>query len=555
MEYLDKQAIQKSLDSLLNLLATSSKGKSRDFTFYWSKKSPEVASAIYQTFTTNESIVLDPFIGSGSALAGLKLFDNKLKFIGIDINELPIQMINMNMNALGEKEIMELERTLTEYIDDHKEIYSYKLFTNEDPYVFHKAQHQRLNGMTIPTYFQFRRGNKKLNLTEESDFQTFIVAKDLYMSKQQAVISKYHHDEDLELGTNSRIAIKKGMKLSEIFAPTTFALLLDYKQIALTNFNFAILLSSCLHLCRLTDKGSQSQFPYWVPKSDAVERNIFILLQSKLEMLKYATAKEVATSDASTKITRANDFKELSLTESASYLLLHHPIQRVSNQLVPDSSVDLVFTDPPYFDQVAYSEYLVIWEFFTGLKTNLQDEIIESNRELHASDRRQYLKLLAEGFTNVTRMLKENCLAIIYFKDSKLKNISDFLLVMEESGLQYLTQMHLLKPTYTYKQNTSQKTTVEGDALYFFVKKSGYPKVPLVEISDKELRRITLSFMDDYLAENGPSTPSKVMDDCVIPQLWDRKLLHLIKQDSFYLDIVNSNYSVDKGTRKLIGRK
>jgi DNA modification methylase len=189
----------------------------------------------------------------------------------------------------------------------------------------------------------------------------------------------------------------------------------------------------------------------------------------------------------SIEVAKSNSFAELKDKDSASYLLFHSPIQKITNAQIPDNSVDLVFTDPPYFDQVAYSEYLVIWEFFTGITVDLENEIIQSNREKHASDRVNYLKLLKEGFTVVSNKLKPDHLAIVYFKDSKLKNISDFLQIMEDSNLEYLCQIHLAKAKYTYKQNTSQESTVEGDSLYVFRKNVNLVKQKLEVMNQKRI--------------------------------------------------------------------
>ena len=229
-------------------------------------------------------------------------------------------------------------------------------------------------------------------------------------------------------------------------------------------------------------------------------------------------------------------------------------IQKITDAQIPDESVDLVFTDPPYFDQVAYSEYLVIWEFFTGIMSDLENEIIQSNREKFASDRNNYLKLMSEGFSVISKKLKESHLAIIYFKDSKLNNISDFLQIMENSNLEYLHQIHVAKSKFTYKQNTSQESTVEGDSLYVFRKVKNLQKKKLITLNKIELDLHILSLIDEYLATQGSSTPSKILDDFLIPRLWKSKMLHLITSDSVYQKLVNENYVIDKETRKVIGR-
>ena len=61
--------------------------------------------------------------------------------------------------------------------------------------------------------------------------------------------------------------------------------------------------------------------------------------------------------------------------EDKSVYILNKPAQEITSKDLPDNSVDLVITDPPYFDQVAYSEYLKIWEYFCGYKSILRGRV------------------------------------------------------------------------------------------------------------------------------------------------------------------------------------
>ena len=46
---------------------------------------------------------------------------------------------------------------------------------------------------------------------------------------------------------------------------------------------------SILHLCKITDKHSNSQWPLWIPKTDCVEKNIIEIYEDiwKLELKLY----------------------------------------------------------------------------------------------------------------------------------------------------------------------------------------------------------------------------------------------------------------------------
>jgi hypothetical protein len=453
------------------------------------------------------------------------------------------------MNQMDSTLVNRIVETIRAFILEKQEVFEYQLDDSGQPYVLKKAYINKTESGYEATYFHFEKGKDKLDLTLESG-EIFLKAKNEYEKRTNEHVRRNAELPNLLLGKNSRIAIKDGMKMSDIFSPINFSILSDYRSISENFQELAIVLSSCLHLCRLTDTGSQSQFPYWVPKVDAVDRNILELLEKKAkELIKFTE-----TSRGLDIPIRAESFTELSSAKGSAYLMHHAPVQNLDTFQIPDSSVDLVFTDPPYFDQVAYSEYLVIWEFFTGLATDLENEIIQSNRESFASDRDNYLKLMQDGFKVISDKLKENHLAIIYFKDSKLTNVFDFLRVLQNAQLEYLTQVHVSKPKFTYKQNTSQKSTVEGDSLYVFRKNSSFSEVLPTNESLGKIEAVILQLVDEYLAEHGSSTASKILDNSVIPGLWRSQLLHLITDETVFQKLMNDNYEIDSETRKVIGR-
>lgn len=551
---IDLPLIEEKLSRTIQSLEQEHKSRPKDFSFYWSKKSHLVAASICKLFASDEDIIFDPFMGSGSALYGMTLFTNKMKFLGVDVNRLPIEFVHFNLQSLSKKEIDSVASKVSSIIRKNRDVYDYSLDSNEAPYVFSKVHFDIQEGSIYPTLFVFKRENKKITLTAENG-PIFQKASQIYQEKFSQYKKMNQGLPDLELSVNSRIAIKKGMYLSDIFSPISFNLLLNFRELAKSDITFAIILSTCLHLCRLTDTRSQSQFPYWVPKKGIVDRNILDLLDDKFNQFIDLQKQRSRSTRTHTFPERMESFEQILTNEKACYLLLNQPIQALTESQVPDSSVDLVFTDPPYFDQVAYSEYLVIWEFFTGMKSDLANEIIESNRDTFSSSRQNYLKLLKEGFEVIGRKLKDNHLAIVYFKDSKLRNIADFLQVMESAGFEYLNQIHVPKSKFTYKQNTSQKGTVEGDSLYIFRK--GYKKVREASKSSgtSNVDYLILELVEEYLRTEGVATPSKILDNWVIPSLFRLGKLHLVTSDNAYQKLINAHFIVDRETREIIGRK
>jgi hypothetical protein len=195
--------LSKVLDSISKVLISDQK----DFSFYWSKKSAAAAAAIYRVFSSDDEVILDPFIGSGSALYGLRLFPNKMKFIGIDVNQLPIELINFNMETLNDATYSNIAIKLDKFIAAHSHIYEYELIKGEQPFTFKKAHINREDGKIEPTLFSFERGRESLTLTSDSG-DMFKRAKSIYLERVQACIELNKSLPDRTLDTNSRIAVE-----------------------------------------------------------------------------------------------------------------------------------------------------------------------------------------------------------------------------------------------------------------------------------------------------------------------------------------------------------
>ena len=69
-----------------------------------------------------------------------------------------------------------------------------------------------------------------------------------------------------------------------------------------------------------------------------------------------------------------------------------------------------------------------------------------------------------------------------------------------------------------------------------------------------KIEAVILQLVDEYLAEHGSSTASKILDNSVIPGLWRSQLLHLITDETVFQKLMNDNYEIDSETRKVIGR-
>ena len=84
---------------------------------------------------------------------------------------------------------------------------------------------------------------------------------------------------------------------------------------------------------------------------------------------------------------------------------------------IPNSSIDYIFVDPPFGDNLMYSELSFVWESWLKVHTNVSSEAIMNrtqNKKLPF-----YQETMAECFTEFARVLKPNRWMTVEFHNSK----------------------------------------------------------------------------------------------------------------------------------------
>lgn len=84
---------------------------------------------------------------------------------------------------------------------------------------------------------------------------------------------------------------------------------------------------------------------------------------------------------------------------------------------IPDNSVDYIFTDPPFGDNLSYSELNCIWEAWLGVRTNNKPEAVINLS--HGKQLVDYQQLMEECFQTCFRILKPNRWITVEFHNSK----------------------------------------------------------------------------------------------------------------------------------------
>jgi DNA modification methylase/transcriptional regulator with XRE-family HTH domain len=92
-----------------------------------------------------------------------------------------------------------------------------------------------------------------------------------------------------------------------------------------------------------------------------------------------------------------------------------------SLKMIPDASIDYVFTDPPFGSNIYYSDCSLLWEAWLDAYTDRPEEIVVSRSRKPSDggkDLEMYQALLTQSLREIRRVLKPNRWASVVFHNS-----------------------------------------------------------------------------------------------------------------------------------------
>lgn len=471
---------------------------------YWSQKSSSICDALIEELTDKpEDVIFDPFLGSGvTLLESVSDKHNRICY-GTEINEAPVFAVN---TLLQKHDIRQIKNAFSSFLT--KISFLDEEYLTTCPHCGSKAQiiqtrFDVVNGKKILKEIIYHCGCKAKSKNPDCD--------DISLFNAPRATSYIKNNELLY---NSKLAVYKGEKIRDIFTERNFYVLdqiigLSQKDPEVEELTKYILLSM-MHLCKITDTHSNSQWPLWTPKTDCVEKNVLIVFRKKVKKLFDALEYENKNYHYANKMV-ANGEKR--------FQIFLEGVQDISNNEIKDNSVDLIITDPPYLGQVAYSEYMQLYQSFLGFKINYKDEIVVSSSPLREKKEKEYFEMLREAFAICSSKLKTGHYMCMYFHDCNLPVWRQLIEMLQDVSLRFLTMVHVEK-TKTLKNIISPKKSLNGDAILFFIKDDAVEKMSYAKENIDEIRANTISQAKSMLEKRGGHLTT--------PELYDDGLMEFI---------------------------
>lgn len=535
--------ISKFKNKLANIQPTN-KSPIYNTNLYWSQKSFNIIDELIESFTTTGDVIFDPFMGSGvTILESIKKYIQR-KAIGCDINEMPIFIVKTILNFSFKNNLSsELKNFMTE-LNTLKKYYLIKC---------PKCNHNALIDKIIFDKPKRDSNTIKINAInikcEYCDTKTISDEVQIYANDMFKNYNYKNIDINFKYIKNSKIAVLEDDKITNIFTNRNLKVLDEILSLSLNYSNetssvIKYILMSIMHQCKITDKRSNSQWPLWIPKKDCVERNIIFLLEKKLTTY-IKTLKNIYTDYHPNSL--VNSFDEL---KPCNAFIIHKACQFIEESEIPSDSVDLIITDPPYLEQVLYSEYMQLYAPILHLDFNLKDEIVVSSGENRNKTKDDYYDSLYKAFDLCQHKLKKNKLMCLYFHDSNLDVWYRLIKILYELGFDFRGQVHIKKNS-TLKNIISPQKSLNGDSILFFNNSKQHRNFIDGQESIDEIETNIIAEAKYMILSHGPLSTPELYDNGLMEILIDNGWLRKIsKKYRSLIDIFEKHLSWDKNIGK-----
>jgi hypothetical protein len=418
---------------------------------YWARKPLNIIEFLIESYSSENDLVADPFMGSGTTIIASIL--KKRRSIGSDLNPISYKIVDFLKNSLSEfKELVDVleivHKDWSEFAIRLYEIKEERCVERENFRVTGEFQNGKFklileNAKTKPIVKQNLKGKVQLI----SSYKT--------INRTPKEYSKTPIDfTQIDFVENSRIAIPKGANASHFFTKKNIIFINYAKEYIEKSKNYKefleLLLSSMIPLLRLSDKKASSQWPYWRPKEKLTSRNPIVALNKRKKSF-------------SELLTWSESNFEFSKISCDLYNVSANELYNFTN-----TKYDLVITDPPYADHAPYMEYSdLFYSIVYNRRTSdiWNKEIVKTNAVGREQDSVDYLERMKSSFTSVLADLKKDGYFIFFYLDKNIHHWQGIKESILESKCYVEEVISIPKQRRSMKAVTSPGKTLDGDLI------------------------------------------------------------------------------------------
>jgi len=477
---------------------------------YWGRKPHNVVKVYIRTFTKQDEVVLDPFMGSGVVV--IESLKQNRKVIGIDLNPVSCFITETSINAWDKEKLdRKFQEIYYKNINAFGSVYNTKCpkckkiveFENS---VWDNDKLSRIKGTCGDcgkfvknadsydlTVFQksvslFNKLNKQKKLTYPKDK----ILKYVMRNKKDSVNKLFSERALIILGTLIKdIRQIKDKAVRDLLLMCFTSMLPNVSKMIPGNKDTAMGRSGWV-ISKL-----------WAPKIHT-EKNIFISLQHRYS-----------------KIVKGK--LELNgLVNPSNATILNINAEKLLK--IKSNSVDYIFTDPPYGDSIAYFGLSMFWNSWLKNDVDYPNEIIYDPYRKKLYD--DYDKRMKKVFKELYRVLKNKKYLSFTFHNRNLNIWKSVMDAVKDSGFHLKSVVYQEQAVSSGTQGINHKNTLRGDFVYNLykdTKKINHCKLPPRRDCEKMIIKKVVVLIQS--SKNGAS-PDKLYE----------KLIPFIVENDAYAD-------------------
>ena len=405
---------------------------------YWGKKPAEPIRYLIQQLCPEGGLVVDPFLGSGiSAVEAIQL---KRRFVGMDINPAAVRLARLLVSpplvndvevALKRVSALVKGTILESYTTAQKRPATHFVWRNSVMEMVWQMNGESRNRLELPP--------------DEHD----IALAESFSSYQPQRLRAPR------FFTNSRINSFPSMTFKDLFtgrALRNIELLLA----AIDDLPPAIQEPFRLSLTAAVGQMSKMVFAitgrgkttgesgermevgswvigYWRPEQH-FEVNVWSCFERRVQKL----MKAVRESESARFAAKPGSLSEV-CSGDADHAILNGDCLGLMPEL-PDTSVDLVITDPPHGDRIPYLELSELWNVILAEEPPFESEIVVSNAKERSKKSPGYNQAMSNFLEITSRKLRENGCLVLFFNartEASWKFLNSFSASANTAGMVY----------------------------------------------------------------------------------------------------------------------